>query len=172
MNKTKSQAVKRLSSGRPPKFRGPSRPVTVTLPERTLQQLASIDKDRAQAIVSATKAALGVPSGDRPLVDVIEACPGQAVIMVGKSKYLEKIDFLKMVEIAPLRYLLALPTGMAIESLEVAVQDLIDRLAPGEASERELLLELYRVLRMHRQLHDVSTAEILLFRLDVLPQTP
>jgi hypothetical protein len=43
--------------GRRPKFRGPRRPVTVTLPERTLATLAAIDADRARAIVKVTETA-------------------------------------------------------------------------------------------------------------------
>ena len=135
---------KRRSSGRPPKFEEARRPITVTLPERTLQQLGLIHADRARAIVKATTAALGLKAGKRPLIDVVEAYPGQALIIVGPSQRLREIDFLKLVEIAPSRFLLVLSIGTAIDSLEVAVGDLIEHLAPEDVYERELLTELHR----------------------------
>jgi len=157
---------KRKFRGRPPKFKEDRRPITVTLPERTLQQLSAINSDRARAIVKATAMATGFKSSDRPLVDIVEAYPGQAVIVVGPSKRLHEIEKLRLVEIAPARYLLVIPTGMAIESLEVAIGDLLDRLKPDEAYEFELLTKLYHIMRRYRRQEDVTKAEILLIRTD------
>jgi hypothetical protein len=44
--------------GRPRKFAEPTRPVTVTIPDRTLKQLVHIDKDRAKAIAKAVNMAV------------------------------------------------------------------------------------------------------------------
>ncbi|TAN37463.1 MAG: hypothetical protein EPN23_05590 [Verrucomicrobia bacterium] len=156
---------KRKSSGRPPKFEEARRPVTVTLPEGTLQQLAALHDDRARAIVKATALAIGFEQEEYPLVDVVEVRPGEALIIVGPSKRLLEIEWLRLVEIAPARHLLVIPTGTAIEQLEVAVGDLLERLAPEENYERELLGELHRLMRYRRQQQDVSKAEILLIRL-------
>jgi hypothetical protein len=155
---------KRISSGRPPKFEEARRPITVTLPERTLRQLAVIHADRARAIVKVAAAAIGCKSGNRPLVEIVEAYPGRAMIIVGPSKYLREIDFLEQVEIAPSRFLLVIPTGTAIDSLELAVADMLEHLPPEDAYEHELLTELYQVLRHRRRQQDVSKAEILLIR--------
>jgi hypothetical protein len=155
---------KRSSSGRPPKFEEASRPITVTLPERTLQQLWVINADRAKAIVKVTEAALGFKSGKKPLVDVIDAYPGQGMIIVGPSKRLREIDFLNLVEIAPSRFLLAIPAGTAIDSLELAISDLLEHVSPDEAYEHELLTELHKVMRHRRRQQDVTKAEILLIR--------
>lgn len=155
---------KRKASGRPPKFEEARRPITVTLPERTLQQLAAINADRARAIVKATAMAIGFKAEDRPLVDVIEAYPGQAVIVVGPSKSLQSIGWLRLVAISPARYLLIIPTGTAIESLEVAVEDLLEHLALEDTYERELLKALHKILQQRRRQQDVSKAEILLIR--------
>jgi hypothetical protein len=155
---------KRLLSGRPPKFEEARRPITVTLPERTLQQLSVINLDRAKAIVKVTEAALGFKSRKKPLVDVVEAYPGQAMIIVGPSKHLREIVFLNLVEIAPARFLMAIPTGTAIESLELAVGDLLEHVSPDEAYEYELLIELHKVMRNCRRQQDVTKAEILLLR--------
>lgn len=156
---------KRISSGRPPKFEEARRPITVTLPERILQQLTALHTDRARAIVKATTLAIGFEKEERPLVDVVEVRPSEALIIVGPSKRLREIKWLRLVEIAPARHLLVIPSGTAIEQLEVAVDDLIDRLFPSEKYERELLTELYRILRERRRQQEVSKAEILLVHL-------
>jgi hypothetical protein len=163
--------VKRASSGRPPKFEEARRPITVTLPERTLQQLAVIHADRARAIVKVTAAAIGFKSGNRPLVEIVEAYPGQAMIIVGPSKNLSGIAFLKQVEIAPSRFLLVIPTGTAIESLELTIADLLEHIPPEDAYEHELLTELNKVMRLRRRQQDVSKAEILLIRTGKKPKT-
>ena len=50
--------------GRPAKFDEPSRPVTITLPDRILERLEEIDGDRAKAVVKAVEAVLaGGPGG-------------------------------------------------------------------------------------------------------------
>ncbi len=156
--------AKRTCSGRPPKFEEARRPITVTLPERILQQLAAIHPDRARAIVKATTAAIGFKNENRPLVEVVEVRPREAVIIVGPSKRLLEIEWLRLVEVAPARHLLVIPSGTVIEALEVAVEDLLDHLVPAEDYERELLTELHQVLRVRRRRQDVTKAEILLVR--------
>ncbi len=153
---------KRRPRGRPPKFEEAGRPVTTTLPERTLQQLEAIDSDRARAIVKAAAAATRADSRTATQVEVVEAYPGQGMIVVGPSKSLRKISLLRLVEIAPARFLLVVPSGTAMEALEVAVTDLQEHLSPGETYERDLLTELHRVLRHRRRAQEVSKAEILL----------
>ena len=156
---------KRNRAGRPPKFEEARRPITVTLPERVLEQLAAIHPDRARAIVKAAKAATSPQAGDTPPpIEVVEASPGQAVIIIGPSRALREIEWLRLVEVAPGRFLLAVPTGTATESLEVAVEDLIEHLAEDEQWERQLLTELHRVLRHRRQQREFSKMEILLIR--------
>ena len=66
--------------GRQPKFDEPQRPVTVTLPKRTLSALAALDADRARAIVKVVDAALSGNRSGAKLVEVIEVAPGAAVI--------------------------------------------------------------------------------------------
>ena len=155
--------------GRPPKFEGARRPVTVTLPESTLQQLAAIHPDRARAIVKSAALATRAGSGKAPPVEVVEASPGLAIIVVGPSSSLRKLGWLRLVEIAPSRFLLLLPTGTALEALEVEVDDLREHLAPKEIYERELLNDLHHILRQRRRQQDVSKAELLLLRMGKAP---
>jgi hypothetical protein len=88
-------------SGRPRKFKEPSRPVTVTLPERTLDRLERIDSDRARAIVKAVDGAVEDEQGALRRVDVIEMAPGTGLLVVPATRTLAKIPWLKMIEISP-----------------------------------------------------------------------
>ena len=149
------------AGGRPPKFSEPRRAVTVTLPERTLARLADVDTDRARAIVKVTDAALGKELPPGRLVEVLETEPGMGVILVGPSKYLRRIPWLKLVEVAPLRYLLVLPTGTPIDTLEVALRDVLDDLPASEERERDILEQLELRMRHLRRGKKVTKAEML-----------
>lgn len=148
--------------GRPRKFNEPSRPVTLTLPFRTLELLESIDSDRALAITKATDWVTCSKRDSQPPVQIVEVEKGRAIILVGPSRSLRKIKWLKLVEIAPSRFLLVIPTGTPIESLEVAIMDLIEGLDDKDEYERELLGELRRYISQQRRSDRVSKAELLL----------
>src|SRR5215475_1507076 len=90
--------------GRPPKFSEPRRPVTVTLPESTLARLAAINPDRAQAIVKAVGTAVPLDSKSQKQVEVVEVSPGVGIILVGPSRYLKRIKWLRLVKVAPMHY--------------------------------------------------------------------
>jgi hypothetical protein len=151
----------RLKSGRPPKFRGPRRPVTVTLPESTLARLASIDPDRARAIVKATDAAMPLDSKSEMQVDLVEVSPGLAMIIVGPSQLLQRIEWLRLVEVAPMRFLLSIPPGTSIDSLELAVIELLEDTKPNDDRERSLLIQLRDLIRTLRRRGELSKAEML-----------
>lgn len=153
----------RAAGGRPPKFQEPRRPVTVTLPERTLAQLAAIDEDRARAIVKITDTISG---GDRRryrAVELVEMAPGKSLIVVAPSPALKQIPWLKLIEIAPARHLLTLPSGTPIESLEVALSDLLkDPAVQQNERERAILHELMNLIGHQRRTKCVSKAEVLI----------
>ena len=144
------------------KFAEPSRPITVTLPERTLQLLQAVDEDRAKAITKVADAALYGERGDRAPVRLVEIEPGLAVLVVGPSKRLRDIPWLSLAEIAPAQYLLAIPSGTPPERLELALIDLIDELGVDERHERSLLDELRRQIAHLRRERRMSTSEIIL----------
>ena len=143
------------AGGRPPKFDEPRRPITVTLPERTLARLAAVDADRATAIVKLVECAL--PSNGRGLVDVIEVAPGAAVILVAPSRSLRGIPWLKLAELSPGRHLLTVVPGTPIESLEVAILDLLENLPPNERYERTILAELRLLIGSERRGYGPTT---------------
>jgi hypothetical protein len=152
--------VKKKAGGRPPKYSEARRPITVTLPERILQDLHSINHDRSRAIVKCVETVMA--KGDHPFkpVELIELTPGKALIVVGPSSSLQQIEWLRLVEIAPLRYLLVIPSGTAVEVLEVTIQDLLTNLDPN-SSESVLLKELLDVISQQRRGRSISKAELL-----------
>ncbi|MFN8390781.1 MAG: hypothetical protein U0136_10865 [Bdellovibrionota bacterium] len=147
--------------GRPRKFNESSRPITVTLPDRTLRLLASVDRDRARAIAKATDWITRANEETHPPLDLVHVGDQQAVIVTGPSRSLQEIPWLRLVEIAPARFLLVIPTGSPIERLEVAIVDKLEHLNHDDAYERDLLTKLKACLTEQRRSGVVSKAEIL-----------
>jgi hypothetical protein len=152
--------VKRSRGGRPPKFAEPRRPVTLTLPERTLRRLETLDPDRARAIVTATDAACGEASEAAP-VEIVEVAPGKGILLVGPSRTLRSIPWLILAEIAPRRYLLTVTPGTPVEGLEIALLDLLQEVPAAEERERAILEELAKHLRALRRERKIEKAEML-----------
>jgi hypothetical protein len=162
MKRSSARAGERNRGGRPPKFREPRHPVTVTLPERTLRLLAAVDKDRARAVVKVTDAALApTDTPQSRLVDVVEVMPDVGIILVGPSRCLRQIPWLRLVEVAPGRFLLSIPSGTPVDSLEIALHDLLETVPPADARERAILERLHALMRRLRRGRSVSKAEML-----------
>ena len=150
------------TAGRPPKFDERRRPVTVTLPQRVLDTLESVDADRARAIVRVTETAVGSNKAEQSLVELVEIGPRQCILVVGRSRQLQKIPWLKLVEIAPARNLLIIPPGTPIETLEVSLSDLAED-APGNTWEGRMLTELRLLIGRMRREKRISKGEIIFF---------
>lgn len=157
--------AKKNPGGRPRKFREPSRPITVTLPDSVLRQLHSIDPDRAQAIAKVTRATVRADKNSAELVEIAEMMSNTGLIVIGPSQALRKIPFLHLIEVAPARYLLALDSGNDFKNLELAINDVMDELPEEEAHERELITQLIAHIRRLRKSNRVSMAEILFVNL-------
>jgi hypothetical protein len=149
----------KAKTGRPPKFHGPSRPVTMTLPESVLDRLASIDSDRARAIVMLTEAALPDEQEREKQIEIAEVMPGLGVIIVAPSRLLPNIKWLRLVRVSPTRYLLAIPSGTPIESLELAILDLLEE--AHEPREKALVNQLRDLIRLLRRQDGLFKAEML-----------
>jgi hypothetical protein len=153
----------RGTGGRPPKFDEPRRPVTLTLPERTLARLAAINADRATAIVKLVDSVLPAANGHR-LVDVVEVAPGAAIILVAPSRYLRRIPWLRLAELSPGRHLVTILPGTPIDSLEVAILDLLESLPASEDYERKILDELRSLIGAGRREQKITKYELLYVR--------
>ncbi len=156
-----SAKIRKAGGGRPPKFRESRKPITVTLPERVLRALELVNPDRAVAIVKCVEAVIGTGSKGRSSVELVEVLPGKSLIVVGSCRSLRQLEWLRLVEIAPARFLLILPAGMPVERLEVELNDLLDDLGPAEVDERALLARLREIVVQQRRQKTVSKAEML-----------
>lgn len=150
------------TAGRPPKFMEERRPVTVTLPVRVLEILATVDPDRARAIAKLAEEA-GRSAAGRSHVEIVEVAPHRGLIVVSDSAALRKIEGLRLIEIAPARFLITVKASMSVELLEVQLQDMIEEAkeAKFEPGEIALLLELLRHIRHQRRSKTVSKEELL-----------
>jgi hypothetical protein len=157
--------AKRLA-GRPPKFSEPSRPVTVTLPERILEKLQLIDKDRGSAITKTVDSLIPEGNLQLPPLEIIKICDGQGLIVIEYSKALSRIPGIQLIEIAPVRYIISVQSGASVDSLELALIDLIDHMPASEASEIPLLVELRKTLKSLRRNQSITKAEILFVPID------
>ena len=157
-----TSSADRKAGGRPPKYEEPSRPVTVTLPESTLEILNSIDPDRGKAIVKLAKGAVSRDGAAEELVEVVEMASGAGVIVVGPCAALRRIPFLHLVEVAPTRFLLALDQGHDFKALELALIDASIEVPDGEHRERLLIERLLEAVREVRRSDSGRSAEILL----------
>lgn len=154
---------KKKTGGRPPKFAEPSRPVTLTLPESTLAVLENISSDRSRAIVELTKKARCTDEREVALVETVEMAKDTGLVIIGPSKSLQKMPFLRLVEVAPTRYLLAFEQGCDFHNLEIAIMDALED--EREKRERQLLTQLLQHIKGLRKAQRVSMAEILVVKL-------
>ncbi len=153
--------MKKASGGRPRKFNEPSRPVTVTLPESTLRKLALVDGDRACAIVRAADRAISDEEAVERSVHVVEVFKGKGLITIPVCPALDGIAWLRRVRMAPGRDLLALPTGTPIESLELAIVDILDHGEGLSADDADVLRALRKLLATLRRERRMERGELI-----------
>jgi hypothetical protein len=109
--------------GRPRKFAGPSRAVTLTLPENVLDALAAVDDDLSRAVVRVVQPELR----KRPHPSAELAPFGRhAVIVVRPSRTLERRTGILLVPLPDGRALISFDEPKTIPELELQLQDLID----------------------------------------------
>lgn len=146
--------------GRPRKFHEPSRPVTVTLPDRTLEILSELGPDRGRAIVAVADSFAERRQLPRPRVELVSVSPELSVILIGPCPPLSEIESLRTIEVSPGRFLLTVSPGTPISALEVELADLVEHPSLSPADEA-LLQELMQVLRSQRRRKNITKAEIL-----------
>lgn len=151
---------KTRTAGRPPKFKEERRPVTVTLPLRVLEILTTVDPDRARAIAKLADAA-GSELRSRKPVEIIEVAPHCGLIVVRESAMLRNIKGLRLIELAPARFLITLNNNLSVESIEVQIQDMLEELSCNP-QEIRLLRELLQHIRHQRRRKAVSKEELLI----------
>lgn len=148
--------------GRPPKFHEPSRPITLTLPLRTLSQLESIGADRAKAIVRTVDKVAGASLEHVKDIDIVPIGRDASLIVTGPCKALKRVQGVRSVEVAPGRFILTVPTGTSPSQTEVAIGDVLESLSPGDVRDRKILEELITIFRHSRRTHKMTKEEILI----------
>ncbi len=141
-------------------------PITITLPNSTLDQLARIGKDRAKAIVQAVRNFVGEGAADSSGAKVVAIAPGVGIITVGRSRYLKNMECLRLVEIVPGRFILSVLSGTPPENLEVQLADALEAVSDSEPEERSLLKQLLSILRAARKTRRVTKEEILIIGME------
>jgi hypothetical protein len=162
--RTNERTDQKKSGGRPRKFAEPSRPITLTLPERTLRELRHVNSDPGHAIVKLARWALQNGGKEKPLVEIVKTSADLGIIVTGPSQALSQISFLHLVEVAPARYLLALDSGHDFRSLEIAISDILDDVPQSNKRERELVTQLRQHIKRLRKSGSTKRAEILFAR--------
>ena len=147
--------------GRPAKFAEPSRPVTVTLPERVLHLLTAVDSDRAKAITKLADTVLNINGQPLKPVATVKIAEGKAIILVSYSEQLKRLPWLRLIEVAPARHLISIRSGTSIESIEVGIHDLLDDLPRDRSLDREILETLLQIIRATRRAKTTMKEEIL-----------
>jgi len=91
----------------------------------------------------------------------VDVGDGLGIIVVGPSPLLERIEGLRMVEVAPLRFLLTTPLGTSIDSFAMAIIDDFENAATCEEWERSILTQLRNLISHLRRQGGLSKAELI-----------
>ena len=143
-----------------------NRVITLTLPEKTVQLLETLDQDLTRAIAKVTDIATqkAYPRGSS--FEVVKVAPHNSVLILGSDTLLSRIPWIRLVEIAPGRNLIAIPSGTSLESLEVAILEVIENMASADETEKSLLKEFCKYVGRLRRYNRVSRAEIMIVDTD------
>ena len=131
--------------GRPRKFSGPSRPVTLTLPVATIEALAAVDADLSRAIVRIVQ-----PGVRRRYAAAELATFGRrAVIVVNASKALERRIGIDLVPLPDGRALISFEDAVTPDVVELRIEDALEdtELSPADRAEFAAILEILKTAR-------------------------
>lgn len=146
---SKSVAPRR---GRPRKFSGPSRPVTLTLPLQVIAALSAVDADLSRAVVRIAQPELA----RRPHPPAELATFGRrAVIVVNPTRALERRTGVDLVPLPDGRALISFDQPRSIADLELHLTDALDDRALPD-SDRSLFEGVLNILRDARRSNDVT----------------
>src|SRR5687767_4848166 len=137
--------------GRPRKFTGPSRPITLTLPVDTIEALASVDPDLSRAIVRL------VHPGRRRGHSAAELSTfgRRAVIVVNASRALERRTGVDLVPLPDGRALISFEETTTPATLELRIEDALeDHGLP--APDRLVFEAILEILKTARRSGDVA----------------
>jgi hypothetical protein len=137
--------------GRPRKFMGPSRSVTLTLPEETLTRLADVHHDMGHAIVRLAD----IHRSSQPGAAAELATFGhRAVITIRPTPSLERRVGIELVPLPNGRALISFDQPKTVSDLELMLNDALDD-RTLHATERQVFEAIRAILKDARRASDV-----------------
>ena len=149
---TAKLTLTRPRRGRPRKFAGPSRAVTLTLPEAALQGLAAIDSDTSHAIVRLLDAHRPTTSS-RPAAELV-AFGRRAVISIRPTPALERRVGVELIPLPDGRALISFDQPRTIADLELTLTDALHERHLTH-DERLLFESIRAILKDARQSNEI-----------------
>jgi hypothetical protein len=131
--------------GRPRKFSGPSRPVTLTLPVETIEALNALDSDLSRAVVRIAQSEVRHPHAAAELATFGR----RAVIIVNASRTLERRIGVDLVPLPDGRALISFEETTTPDTLELRIEDALEDpgLSPADRETFEAILEILKTAR-------------------------
>jgi len=119
----KSQLTPVARRGRPRKFTVPSRPITLTLPERVIDALRAIDPDLSRAVVRLAQPELAKQR--RPPAE-LATFGRRSVILVNPTRTLDRQPGLVLVHLPDGRALISFDRSITVGGLELMMADALE----------------------------------------------
>jgi len=161
-------AVLRRRRGRPRKFAGPSRAVTLTLPESVIATLTNIDRDLSRAIVNlTTRRTPGNGHGPAEL----SVFGRRAVITVQPSASFATRTGVEFVPLPDGRALISMDQPRSVADLELMLDDALDD-PQTPAKDRQLFESVRDILREARRSSDVTLLRRSIIVLEGVKRSP
>jgi hypothetical protein len=131
--------------GRPRKFSGPSRPVTLTLPVETIEALTALDSDLSRAVVRVAQSDVRRRHAGAELATFGR----RAVIIVNASRALERRVGVDLVPLPDGRALISFEETTSPDTLELRIEDALEDpvLSRADRETFEAILEILKTAR-------------------------
>ena len=141
--------------GRPRKFAGPSRAVTLTLPEAVIERLGAMDRDLSRAVVRLARLRT---SRSRSASAELTQFGKYSVIVLSPTRALAQKTGIEFVPLPDGRALISFPEKTTIAEFELMVSDALAD-ASLSAEDQSLFQELADILKSARRSADVTVLE-------------
>ena len=141
--------------GRPRKFTGPSRAVTLTLPEHVLAALADIDHDLSRAIVRLAQPA--VARQPHPAAE-LATFGSSAVIVVNPTRTLEDRTGVRLIPLSDGRALISFDAAMTTARLELTIRDGLEDASLSD-EDRRIFAGIAEILQSARRSRSVTLCQ-------------
>jgi hypothetical protein len=138
--------------GRPRKFVGPSRAVTLTLPDYVIEALTSLDSDLSRAVVRLAQPELA--KQPHAPAEVVRFGPS-AVIVVNPTRTLEQRTGVNLVPLPDGRALISFDASCTAAEFELMIADALDDRHLSR-SDQAIFKGIAQILRAARRSKDVT----------------